>query len=97
MIVKHKVEKYYDKELAEYLYAIPLAVRNEFLSLQEVAPDSSGVGMASLRYQNRRTFESKLEEYKVYEKSMVGRHMDCMAVSMIRGNLHLSGMKNLRW
>lgn len=28
----------------------------------------SSVGMASLRYQNRRIFESRLEEYKAYEK-----------------------------
>ena len=39
--MKHKVEKYYDKELAGYLYAILLAVRNEFLRLQEVAHDST--------------------------------------------------------
>lgn len=33
--------KYIDKELASYLYAIPLMVRNEFLSLKEVSKNES--------------------------------------------------------
>lgn len=36
-----KNEKYVDKEIVNYLYAIPLAVRNEFLSLKESGYDDT--------------------------------------------------------
>ncbi|MDE6567770.1 MAG: hypothetical protein K2K70_08580 [Lachnospiraceae bacterium] len=32
--------EYIDKELVSYLYAIPLMVRNEFISLEKVCPDA---------------------------------------------------------
>lgn len=36
-----KNKEYIEKELVSYLYAIPLVVRNEFLSLKEISQDDA--------------------------------------------------------
>lgn len=38
---EQKNKDYIDKELVSYLYAIPLVVRNEFLSLKEISQNNT--------------------------------------------------------
>ena len=88
-------EQFYE-DLAEAIKTFSRNEKNRDVYAMVLDCDSD-VGGVCLRYQNRPTFESKLEEYKAYEISMVGRYMVCVAVSMTQASLTLLSMNNLRW